>query len=70
MEDRFPHGHNMLENFDLEGCGPHAAYRPEPMEGVVLGDEGGEAMIYYNLHRLPHHLHKIYAASVISPFWD
>ena len=70
MELRFPHFCNMLKQFDLEGCGPHSASRPELMEGVVVGDVGGEAVIEYHYHRLPHHIHKTYAALFPSPFRD
>ena len=70
MEDRFPHCRNLLKQFDLEDCGPSAASRPEPMEGVVVGDEGGEALIEYHRHHLPHHLHETYATVVTSPFQE
>ena len=65
---RFPHGRNLLKHSDLKGCGPHAASRPEPMEGVVLGNGGSETAIGYHRHRLPHHLHETYATVVSPPF--
>ena len=46
VEDRFPHGHNLLKQFDLEIFGPCAASHPEPMEGIMVGDGGGEAVIH------------------------
>ena len=70
MEERLPHGRNLLKQFDLEGGGPRTATLPEPMEGVVVGDGGGEAAIKNQLHRLPHHLHKPYDAVVTDPFQD
>ena len=57
MEDRFPHGRNLLKKFDLEGCVPRAAFFLELMEGVVVGDGGCEASIEYHRRRLTHHLH-------------
>ena len=68
VEGRFPHGHNLLKQFDLDFFGPRTASRPEPMEGVVVGDGGGEAAIEYYLHRLPHHLHDTYSAVLSAPF--
>ena len=45
MEERLPHGRNLLKQFDLEGGGPRTATLPEPMEGVVVGDGCGEAAV-------------------------
>ena len=38
------------------------------MEGVVVGDGGGEAAIDNYSYRLPNHLHNSYAMVVTSPF--
>ena len=43
---------------------------PETVEGVVVGDGGGEAVIENHCHRLLHHLHEAYATVVTSPFQD
>ena len=43
MENRLPEGHSILEQLDLEGGGPRTAVHPEPVEGVVEGDGGGES---------------------------
>ena len=45
MEHRLPQGCNLLENLDLKGDGPHTVTRPEPVEGVVVGDGGVESAI-------------------------
>ena len=68
VEDRFPHGHNLLKKFDLKGCGSRTASHPEPMEVVVLGNGGGEMVIEYHRHCLPHHLYETYSSVVPSPF--
>ena len=52
------------------GDGPRTTTRLELVEEVVVGDGGGEAAIKNHRHRLPHHLHKAYAALVTSPFQD
>ena len=70
VEDRLPRDRNLLKQFDLEGCGTRTSSRPEPMEGVVVGDGGGEAEIKDHHHLLPHHLHEIYATVVTAPFRD
>ena len=70
MEYCLPQGHNLLDQLDLEGGGPSTATLPEPVEGVVLGDGGGEAVIENHLHRLPDLLHEAYAAVVPYPFRD
>ena len=46
MEYRLPQGRNLLEKLDLEGGGTRTATRPEPVEGVVVGDGGGESAIF------------------------
>ena len=38
------------------------------MEGVVVGDGGGEAAIENHRHRLPHNLHETYSVAVAAPF--
>ena len=40
------------------------------MDGVGVGDIGGEVSIEYHRYRLPHHLRENYAVVVPSPFWD
>ena len=59
-----------MEKLDLEGGGPRNANRPEPVEGVVLGDGGGDAAIKNRHHCLPDHLHEAHAAVVPSHFRD
>ena len=44
-EHRLPQVRNLMEQIDLEGGGPRTATCPEPVEGVVLGDGGGDAAI-------------------------
>ena len=70
MEDCLPHGRNLLKQFDLEGLGPCTLSCTEPTKEVVVDDGGSEASIEDHLHRLPHHLNKIYATVVTYPFWD
>ena len=62
MEYRLPQGRNLLEHLDLEGGRPRTSTRPKPVEGVVLGDGGGEAAIENHRCRLPYHLHEAYFA--------
>ena len=68
MEDRLPHGCNLLKQFDLEGGSPHTAPHPGPSEGFVVGYGGGEAETENHCHRLPHQLHETYAAVVTTTF--
>ena len=70
VKDLLPHGHNLLEKFDLEVGSTCTATRPESMEGFVVGGGGGEVAIYNHGHRLPNHLHETYAMVLSSPFWD
>ena len=70
MEHFLPQERNLLEQFDLKSGGPRTANQPEPVEGVVVGDEGGEAAIENHCHRLPNHLLVTYTAVVTSPFLD
>ena len=64
------HGHNLLEQFDLEGGGTRTSTRLEPMKRVFVGDGGGEVAIENHRHRLPHHFQDTYATVVYAPFWD
>ena len=68
MENRLPHGRNLLKQLDLEGEGPCTATRSEFMKGFVVGDGVGKASIYNRFHRLLHHLHETYAAVVTAFF--
>ena len=68
MDNRLPQGRNLLKHLDLKDGGPRTATRPEYVEGVVVGDGGGEAAIKNNRHRLPKNLHEAYVAVVPSPF--
>ena len=68
VEEHFPHGRNLLNQFDLNGFVPRTATRPEPMEGIVLGKGGIEVMIEYHCHRLPQDLQDTYAKVVPAPF--
>ena len=68
LEDRLPQGLNLLKQLDLEGGGPCTTTRSEYVEGVVVGDGGGEAAIENHLHRLPNHLHEDYDVLFPSPF--
>ena len=45
MKDLLPHGHYLLEQFDLKGGGPCTVTHPEPMKGFMVGDGGGEVEI-------------------------
>ena len=56
------------KQLDLKGGGNRTATRPESMEGVVIGDGSRESEIDNHCHRLPNHLHKDFAAEVLSPF--
>ena len=67
MEDRLPQGCNLLKQIDLKGGGPRTATRLESVEGVMLGDGGGEAAIENHRHRLTNHLHDAYTAVLTSP---
>ena len=69
VKDLLPHGRNLLEQFYLEGGGPCTATCPEPMKGVVVGDEGSEVVIDNHGHCFPHQLPETYATVVSAPFW-
>ena len=45
VQDLLPHGHELLEQFGLKGCGTSAATCLETMEDVVEFNGGGEAEI-------------------------
>ena len=70
VEYCLPQVRNLLNQLDLRGGGPRTTTRPESVEGVVVGDGGGEAAIENHRHRLLYHLHKAYSAVVPSPFQD
>ena len=57
MEHRLPQGRNLTKQINLEGSSPRTGTLPEPVEGVVLGDGGGEAVVENQRHCLPHHHH-------------
>ena len=57
-----------MKKFDLEVGGPCTTTQPEPMNGVVVGDGGGEAVIENHLYRLPNHTHKDSTTVVATPF--
>ena len=42
MENRLPQSRNLLKQLDLNGGGPRTATHPESVEGVVVGDGGGD----------------------------
>ena len=69
MEDHLPHGRKLLKQFDLKSGGPCTATHSEPMEDVVVGDGGVEAVIENHHPCLTHHLHETYAAVVSDSFW-
>ena len=68
MDQCLPQVHNLLNQLDLGGGGPRTATRLESVEGVVLGDGGGETTIENHRHCLLYHLHKAYSAVFPSPF--
>ena len=70
MKHRLPQGRNLLEQLDLEGGGPRTATCPEPMEGELVVDEGGEVAIENHRHRLTYHLHEAYVVVFTSTFWN
>ena len=59
-----------MKQLDLKGGGPCTTTHLESVEGVVVGDGGGEAAIENHRHRLLDHLHESYAVVVPSPFRD
>ena len=58
---------NLLNQLDLGGGVPRTATHPESVEGIVVGDGGGEAAIENHRHRLTYHLHKAYSAVAPPP---
>ena len=60
----------MINKLDLKGGGPCTATRPESMEGVVVGNGGGEEAIENHRHCLPNQLHEAYTAVPNPPFQD
>ena len=58
---------NLLNQLDLGGGVPRTATHPESVEGIVVGDGGGEAAIENHRHRLTYHLHKSYSAVAPPP---
>ena len=59
-----------MDQLNLERAGPCTATHTKPVEGVVLGDGGGEAEVENHHHYLPYHLQEAYVAVVPHPFRD